>query len=245
MALLASILFASACCVNAQPASEPQAKSPEEFDDFLDVLSRRAPGEIVLEAGRFAQRWPDSALLGEVYRIELSACRQLGDSACAIQAGERALQKAPDNLDLLAEVAYLLADAQPDAAAMARADEYAHRVLTLVDTIQIPRSVTPQQWANTRAELEARAHTTLGLNAYNRHQPAIALRELETAKRLAPQPDAALCYRLGLLYRVAGDDAKAVEMLRQAAKSSDPALRNLAEQQLSKTRAGSPPDRQP
>jgi tetratricopeptide (TPR) repeat protein len=240
IAPLAFILFALACCVNAQTSSKPQAKSPEEFDDFLDVLNQRAPTEIVLGAKRFAQRWPESALLGQVFRLELNAHRLLGDSLSAIKAGERALKKSPDNVDVLAELAYLMADSKRDAASLAQADSYARRVLALVDTIQISRSVSPRDWTRLRAGLEANAHTTLGLVAFNRGQPGVALEELETAKRLMPEPDPTLFYRLGLLYRVIGDDVKAVEMLQQAARSSDPTLRNLAERQLRKTRAEQP-----
>ena len=229
-----------ACCVNAQLTPEPQAKSPEEFDDFLDVQNRHAPADIVAGAKRFAQRWPESALLGEVYRMESSAYRQLGDSASAIEACERALKKAPDNLDVLSELAYLIADSKPDAAGLARADAFAHRVLTLVDTIEIPRTVSPEQWSKLRSSLEAKAHTALGLVAFRRGQPTVALAELEMAKRLMPERDLALFYRLGVLYRATGDEVKADEMLRQAAKSSDPALRNLAERQLSKTGAKQP-----
>jgi len=240
IAPLSFILFTLACCVNGQPAREPQAKSPEEFDDFLEVKDLHAPADIVAGAKRFAQRWPDSALLGQIYRLELDAYRQLGDSASAIAAGEHVLQKAPDNLDALVEVAYLLADSRRDATSLARADEYARRVLALVDTIQIPRSISPRQWTTLRSKLEARAHIALGLIAFNQGRPKLALEEFEMANRLMPEPDAALYYRLGLLYRVLGDDAKGVEMLRQAARSTDPTLRNLAEQQLRKTRAEQP-----
>jgi len=76
--------------------------------------------------------------------------------------------------------------------------------------------------------------------AFNQGQPKVALEELEMANRLTPQPNAALYNRLGLLYRVVGDDVKAVEMLRRAAKSTGPTLRNLAEQRLQKTRAEPP-----
>jgi len=240
IAPLAFILFAMACCVNAQTNTEAQAKSPEEFDDFLDISNQHAPAEVVVSAKRFCQRWPESALLGPVFRLELSAYRQLGDLPSAIEAGKRALKKAPDNVDVLAELAYLMADSKPDAASLALADSYARRVLTLVDSIQIPRSVSANEWARLRAVLEAKAHTTLGMVAFNRAQSRVALEELETAKRLMPEPDLTLFYRLGLLYRAVGDDGKAIEMLQQAARSSDPILRDLAGRQLRKARAERP-----
>ncbi len=146
----------------------------------------------------------------------------------------------PITLTVLAELAYLMADSKRDAASLAQADSYARRVLTLADSIQIPRSVSPNEWIRLRAGLEAKAHTTLGLVAFNRGQPRVALEELETAKRLMSEPDPTLFYRLGLLYRVVGDHVKAIEMLQQAARSSDPTLRNLAERQLRKTRAEQP-----
>jgi tetratricopeptide (TPR) repeat protein len=216
--------------VNAQLLSQPQAKSPEEFDDFLRIESPQAAADIILAGKQFTRRWPDSALLAEVYRMEMQAYAQLNDSNSAIEAGERALQKVPGNIDVLAELAYLLADSLQDAAALARADADARRVLELVDVIRIPRTTSPAQWAKLRSSLEAKAHTALGLVAFKQDRPKDAVAEFEDAARLAPEPS--LYYRLGLAYRITGEPAKAIEMLRRAAKTGDPVLRNLAERQL-------------
>lgn len=228
------MLFAIDGGVNAQLLSQPQAKSPEEFDDFLQIESRHAAADIILAGKQFTRRWPDSALLAEVYRMEMRAYAQLNDSNSAIGAGEHALQRVPDNIDVLVELAYLLADSFQDAAALVRADADARRVLELVDVIRIPRTTSPAQWARLRSSLEAKAHTALGLVAFKRDLPKDAVAEFETAARLAPEPDPTLYYRLGLAYRITGESAKAVEMLQRAARTGDPVLRSLAEQQLRK-----------
>ena len=192
------------------------------------------PADIIQSAKQFVKQWPDSALLPEVYRMEMNAYRELNDASSAIEAGEHALQRVPENIDVLAELAYLLADSRQDTPALARAEADARRVLELVDVIRIPRTTTPTEWLLLRAGLEAKAHTALGLVAFKRDQPKVAVAEFEVAVQVEPQPNYTLFYRLGLAYRITGEPAKAADMLRRAATSSDPALRNLAEQQLRK-----------
>jgi tetratricopeptide (TPR) repeat protein len=76
----------------------------------------------------------------------------------------------------------------------------------------------------------------LGLVAYKRGDIVGAIREFETAVRLAPAPDAAQYYRLGMLYRAGGNQSKAIEMLQRTAESNDPTLRQLAERELKSLR---------
>src|SRR6266404_8636013 len=79
----------------AQSPSAGQADSREEFDEYLLVLSKAAPKEVISAAESFESHWPHSELLGHVLELELEAYRSLNDSANAILIGEEVLKAAP------------------------------------------------------------------------------------------------------------------------------------------------------
>src|SRR5215831_3346437 len=97
--------------LNGQPQSPStgQAKSREEYDAYLLILSKSVPKEVIPAAENFERQWPSSELLAHVLELKLEAYRSLGDSSNAILAGERALKAAPDNLLLLTNIAYIIA----------------------------------------------------------------------------------------------------------------------------------------
>jgi tetratricopeptide (TPR) repeat protein len=231
-------LFILACAlvsgtrVQAQFTSAGQAKSPEEFDAYLLVLSKTSPKEVLSAAEDFERAWPHSELLGQVLEFHMNACRTLGDSTQAILTGERALKVVPDNLAILSNLAYVIANSTADPQRLARAEECARRELELSKTILAPKKISPEEWNEIQNRLGATAHAALGLVLYKRSDVAGAVREFETAVKLAPAPDLAQYYRLGMLYRASGNQSGAVEMLRRAAESNDPKLRQLAEREL-------------
>jgi tetratricopeptide (TPR) repeat protein len=216
----------------AQFTSAGQAKSREEFDAYLVVLTKTSPKEVISAAGDFEQLWPHSELLGQVLELQLNAYRSVGDSAHAILAGERALKAVPDNLVILGNLAYLIANSTSDPQQLARAEEYARRELERSRTILAPKKISPEEWSENQSRLGSTAHAALGLVSYKRGDLAGAIREFETAVKLAPAPDPAQYYRLGILYRASGNQSKAVEMFHRAAETNDPTVRPLAEREL-------------
>ena len=216
----------------AQFAAEPQADTPEEFDAYLVVLAKSTPQDIISAAGDFERKWPRSTLCAPIYEMDLEAYRSLGDSAGAIRAGERALQVAPNNLAVLAQLAYVIADSSSDPPQLARAEELARAEVEKAKTIKLPRSISPAKWDEIQSRLGAMAHTALGLVAYKHGDVALAIRELETAMNLTPTPDPALYYRLGMLHKASGDTARAIQELQKVAASNDPVLAPLAQRQL-------------
>jgi tetratricopeptide (TPR) repeat protein len=217
---------------SAQASFHGQAKSAEEFDSYLSVLHETAPEKVIEAAQDFEQHWPESELAAEVFELRSEAHRALGDANSAIRYGKRALVAAPDNLTVLTNLAYVIADSSTDPSHLGEAEKYARRELELAQTIHIPRKVSPQEWHDTRRHLDSVAHASLGLIAYKRENLRGAIQEFETAVQLGDASDPALCYRLGLLYRAAGDRAKAIEMLQRAAAMEDSTIRSMAEREL-------------
>ena len=227
-----AILAATAGICMAQFAPLPQAESPEEFDAYLAVMDAGTAAATIAASEGFVHTWPTSGLCGHVYEMEFEAYRRLGDADRAIEAGEKSLAAAPDNLVMLANLAVVLANGTREAKRLQRSEIYARKVIELSQSIRLPKFIAPQEWARTSARLNSQAHAALGLVANQRDDVKGAIHEFEAAIALAPEPDATQYYRLGMLYRASGNVSAAKDKLRRATELSEPAIRKLAEQEL-------------
>jgi tetratricopeptide (TPR) repeat protein len=226
------ILAAWTVTYAAQFAPLPQADSSEEFDVYLAVLDAPTPAAVIAAGDAFLKAWPESKLRGHVWAREFEAYRRLGNEDKAIQAGESALAASPDNLLMLADLSGVLANGAKDPERLARAEQYARKAIELSKSLKIPRLVSPREWAALDARLNSSAHAALGLVANQRHETQAAIREFEFAVRLAPEPDPTQHYRLGLLYRAAGNLSGALEQFRKAEVLHEPAIQELVRQEL-------------
>lgn len=230
--LLVGALFIFQPRGGAQFFAAAQANSPEEFDGYLAVTGETSPPKIISAALEFERHWPHSELIAHVFEIEAEAYRTNGEWKQSIAASEHALAIAPDNLAVLANLAYTIADNPATAEQLARSEGCARKELELSMTIHLPSDISLKEWQETRGHLDAMSHASLGLIAYKRGDPKTAIGELESAIALDHSPDPGQYYRLGVLYRVTGNFAKAKEMLRTATQSGNPAMRRLAEAEL-------------
>jgi len=226
------VLLFPVCKGEAQFKSTSQANSPEEFDAYLVVLSKKTPAEVLSAGKEFARIWPHSELLAEVYQLEMDAYRSLNDTAGSIQAGQKALQAAPDNVTVMASLAYILADGTTDAQHLDMAQYYARKALTILKTFHVSKRITPDQWNAIQFHVESEVHGALGLVAYKKGDSTLAIREFENSLRLAPAPNPLQYYRLGLLYQETGNKTKAVDMFQHAAQLNDPTIQRLAQSRL-------------
>ncbi|MEW5979358.1 MAG: tetratricopeptide repeat protein [Acidobacteriota bacterium] len=232
MLVLSVLLIWAPLSSRAQWARQPQAETPEEFDAYLLVVERTAPKERITAALEFERKCPHSAMLAAVYEMQMEACRAIGDSEGAIRAGELALQEVPNNLVVLTQLAYLLANSATERGQLARAEELARNAIATTKKIRLPKWIDPVRWEETQGRLGSTAHSALGLVAYKHGKTAKAIAEFEAAVSLAPTPDPALHYRLGLLFKLRGDPSRAIQELQKAADSTEPTLRRLAEAEL-------------
>ncbi len=218
--------------VFAQVSFGGQANSPEEFDAYLLVLKETKPEKIITATSDFMRRWPQSEMVAQILELQSEAYESLGDFKNAILSGEKALAAVPNNLVVLTNLAYTIANSTSDAQELVRAERYARRVLDLSQTIVIPKKISPQEWQETRNHLTSTAHAALGIIAYKARNSPAAIRELEIAVGSERSSNPAHYYRLGLLYQTTGNRVKSIEMLRRAAAGNDPAIRQLAEEKL-------------
>jgi tetratricopeptide (TPR) repeat protein len=205
-----------------------QAKTPEEYDAYLDVLD----GPVLERGAWFEQKFSQSALRLPVCELIAKAWRSKGNAAEAIAAAERGLLIAPVYLPLLVELADLLSNESRN---LDRAEWAARRALELLTSAKAPLRVTPEEWIKAVSAYRARAHAALGMVRFKRDDTKGAIQEFEAA--LADKSDDALLhYRLGKLYAVSGRIPEAREQLAKAAQSEDKVLRERARAALAEIR---------
>lgn len=218
----------------AQFTSTPQASTQQEYDQYLAILAASNSRALIAAGQSFEKAFPQSAMLANVYKIELSAWIEIGDSKNAVLVGERALRLVPNNVDLMSEVAYLIADTESDSASLSESKKLALGALELLDKLQIPRTTSPQEWKMIRGSIESKAHSALGLIAFKQGLQAESIAQFESALQPGVVDQSPIFYRLGRLYHLAGQQDKARSALKRAISSRDPELRHQAELELAK-----------
>lgn len=218
--------------LHAQFTSRPQASTQEEYDQYLSVLAASNSHAVIAAAESFEKSFPKSEMLPNVFKMELEAWIANGDAKNAILAGEKGLQLAPKNIDLLSELAYLIADTQSDPSSLDKSESLANTALELLGNLQIPRVIKPKEWEMIRGPLESKAHSALGLVEFKRGLLPEAIDQFESALQPGVADETPIFYRLGRLYLLTGQIEKARLALMHAATSGVPELRREAEKEL-------------
>ncbi len=224
------------------PGQAAQAKTQDELDSYLEIVSASDAGVTVQKVKAFISAFPKSELLGAVYQYQLHACEQLNDFDGMLAAGEKALAADPDSLNTLLALASAMADraaARPDRdQLLSQAESYARRALEGIDKIKIPRERSMENWNIQKHEMQSDAHGVIGVVAFQRGQLQPAIGELKMAISLAPRPQGVQFLRLGLALAAAGKKDDAEQTLRRAAELGPGPVQNVALDQLKKLSEG-------
>lgn len=221
-AIVAILIAFSSLPSYAQFLPDLQAKTPAEYDAYLDVLD----GPVLEKGAAFERSFPASALRLPVCELLTRAWREKGDAPRAIEAASAGLAIAPDYIPLLVDLADLAANANPSQ--LDRAGTAATRALMLLENAKAPRRIAAETWIAAVAALRARAHSALGLIRFKRDDLAGALKEFQSALAQPSSESPAIHYRLGRLYALTGRKPEARRHLEQAASQGAPPLRDLA-----------------
>jgi len=182
----------------------PQAKSGQEFDDWLELAESRDPKSTVRQATAFLARYPRSEFAARACQAQMIAYQQLDDYQGSVAAGKQALALDPGNLHVLATLANVIPNPgdgrAPTDAQLREAASYAQRVLDGVALQKIPRSLDLGEWQRIRLSLEVSARAALGWVALLRGQPREAIRELEWVTGRGGGKDGVQWLRLGAAY---------------------------------------------
>lgn len=216
--------------------SAPQARTQEEFDQYLEVLVTNNDRERVAEALDFLAAYPQSALRGWATVYQMEAYKALDDFEGVLMSGERALKLLPENLrallTLAAAIPNAVRDAREERVLLDQAESYATRALSVMESKEIPRSIRLEDWKRYRAGMASEAHEALGHIAAKRGQIERAVGEFELAVELNPAPEGRQLFRLGAAYASVGRKSEAVDALRQAAALGPELIRQRAGQTL-------------
>ena len=220
-----------------QPEQAAQAKSQEEFDIYLAIVTQTDPREIIRQVDTLASRFPKSQLLGVAYEYQMHAFQQVGDFDNMFAAGQKALLANPGNLNTLLTLAPAMANIATQQRTdrtqlLAQAEAYAKEALEGIDKVRLPHQTSLERWEQEKSTMQSSAHETLGVIAMDRGNPSSAIHELETAILLEPMPNGAQFFRLGVAYAAAGQREDAEKNLRRASELGPDRVRTLALKQI-------------
>jgi tetratricopeptide (TPR) repeat protein len=238
---VASVVWASVILAMAQaehPLPRPQARSEEEFDLYLEFLETVDPEARHEMAIRFERSYPKSELLVNVYESEFEYARSHERLRSAIAAAEKALRLEPDDARALVDIAEVLPNGTSEPLTLSRAEEYSRKALVELKDMRFSHDVPVSACEDMRSTLLSRAHAALGYVLGKRGELAEAIKELETAVAIVPEPTGSELLLAGKLYRLAKRNQDAMKMLRRAATAGPTAITALANSELAELGQG-------
>lgn len=195
----------------AQPPAPPV--NPEEEQDY--EAFRAVPNNDVqqqIELGEeFLAKYANSRYRGVVYARLTAAYMtrsQDGDVDRLFMAGEKALEFNPNNVDVLAMIAYAVPrrlnpqdlDAQQK---LEKVERYSQHAIEILNTMGKPEAMTEEDFARAKNEKLSMAHSGLAMVNYHRQNFPGMAEELEQAVQLSASPDPSDLYLLGIAYQQA------------------------------------------
>jgi tetratricopeptide (TPR) repeat protein len=188
----------------APQEKKPQWKSRDEYDAYQAIAGEQDPNKKIQLAQAFLEKFKDSDFKDLAYLEVLGAYLRLGDGIKAVEAGQKALEANPDNLDAHTRVAYLFPFAfrldDPDVAAkLSRAESDAKRGLAVLQKAQKPENVTEDQFNQRFKASRAVFNSLLGFVGLQRKDYAGAVTSLKAAAEDNPSYSYGF-YWLGLSY---------------------------------------------
>ncbi|HEV2387729.1 MAG TPA: hypothetical protein VGS20_10800 [Candidatus Acidoferrales bacterium] len=212
----------------AGQAAAPKGNPEEEkaYKEFYDLKPDNPQG-IVASGEAFVQKFPDSKYLGSVYSKMTTAYQETGNDAKMFDVGQKALHLNPDNVDVLAILAYSIPRRiNPDELGsddkLNQAAGYAKHAMDLLDKMPKPANMTDDQFAAAKNSELASCHSGMGLVEYYQHNIPGMVTDLEAAVKLEAAPDPSDQFLLGFAYAQAGRWADAQGVLEKCSANPTP-----------------------
>jgi tetratricopeptide (TPR) repeat protein len=188
----------------AAQAKQPQWKSTEEYNAFNAMATEADPNKRIPLAEAFLQKFANSDFKDSAYVVLMQSYQQLNQSDKAVEAGRKALEINPDNLQALGYLSFAFpfvfkAD-DPDATAkLSRAESDAKHGLELLQKLQKPANATEEQFNQVVKQSRGIFNNAIGFVALQRKDYASAVTSFKAAAEDSPS-DVYTFYRLGLAY---------------------------------------------
>jgi tetratricopeptide (TPR) repeat protein len=210
--------------LNAPPqaAKQPQWKSREEYDAFNAMANEKDPQKKISLAEAFLQKYSSSDFKANAYILMAQTYQQLGQGDKAIEAGRKALEADPDNLDALSYLSFVFPFAfkadDPDAVTkLSRAESDSKHGLEVLAKLTKPPNVPEDQFNQAIKARRSVFNSAIGFVALQRKDYPAAVAALKLAAADNPS-DVYTFYRMGLafLYSTPPDYSQAVWYMARA-----------------------------
>jgi tetratricopeptide (TPR) repeat protein len=187
-----------------QAAQAKNWKSRDEYDAFNAMATEKDPNKKISLAEAFLQKYANSDFKDGAYVVEMQTYQQLGQADKAVEAGHKALEANPENLDALRFLSFVFPFVykgdEPDAPAkLSRAESDAKHGLEVLQKLQKPAGVSDDQFNQAVKGLRAVFNGTVGFAALQRKDYAAAITSYKAAAEDNPS-DWYIFYRMGLAY---------------------------------------------
>jgi len=180
---------------------------------------------------RFAQSFPDSPYTSQALGVAATSYLQAQNASKMLEVANGLLAKDPNNLGMLLLLSDYYCD-KPDQ--LAKADTYAKKAISLLDTVPKPEGVTDEQWTRQKNLQKGVALSSLGQVNIEKKDNAQAVENLKAAAPLLKPDDGSYGrnqYRLGFALLNLKRTAEAKEAFTQAASVNGP-YKSLAQDKL-------------
>ncbi len=188
----------------AGKGAAPTKINKKEEEAYKALYAQRsAPSETQIQLGEdFLKKFPQTHYAGGVYAQLTTAYFRTGQNDKMIEAGNKALELNPDNVDVLALFAMALprrvnANAPDATQQYQKAEGYARHALELIPNLPKPLEVDDATFEKAKNEELSMCHSGLGLIHIRHQKYEDARNELTQAVQLASNPDPVDYYLLG------------------------------------------------
>jgi tetratricopeptide (TPR) repeat protein len=197
----------------AQPlpgAHSPQSQTAPKVDPAEDTayksfyeLRPDQSAEQIKQGEAFLLKYPDSPYRELIYSRLTQAHVGSQDFRRMEEDGAKALALNPDDVDVLATLAWAIPHSyNPDdpqaAARLQKAQDYGQRALQILATLSKPDDISAEDFERIRNDRLSEAHSGLGLVDFRRGRYAQAVSELQQSVKLADSPDPTDLFILGI-----------------------------------------------
>jgi len=189
---------------------------------FSGVYQAKDPGKRAGFLVKFAQVFPDSPYASQALGVAAAAYQEAQNTAKMLEVANGLLTKDPNNIGML----LLLSDYYGERGEqLDKAEGYAKKAISALDTAPKPEGVTDEQWAQQKSLQKGLALSSLGQVNIEKKDNAQAADNLRAAAPLVKSDNMSYAhnqYRLGFALLNLKKNAEAKEAFTQAASVNSP-----------------------
>lgn len=174
----------------------------EQYDAYQKFLKQEEDEKKIRLGNEFLKRYPKSPFEERVDVGMMMTCQAQKDWKDSYRFGDSALALDPDDVDVLATVAWTIPHfynpSDPDAGQqLDKAEKYAKHALEVMPTLRKPARMTDAEFSEAKAKRSFQSHSALELVYFRRQQYADSEKEAEQAVDGNSSPDATDLFVLG------------------------------------------------